>query len=179
MTTPVLEVRDLTVRYEPKLGDPLTAVDGVSFSLAEGEFVGLIGESGCGKSSLGTALLRLLQRPGKVAGGAVLVDGEDILTMSEDDLRTRRWREVSTVFQSSMNSLNPVARIAKTFRDVMKAHTELDDTAIDARSVELMQMVQIDPSFLQNYPHELSGGMKQRVNLALALALQPRFSTLR
>ena len=174
-STPLLEVEDLTVRYEPKLGDGLTAVDGVSFTLGAGEFVGLIGESGCGKSTLGTALLKLLTSPAKVTGGAVRLDGKDLLAMSEDDLRLKRWRELSTVFQSSMNSLNPVVRIRHAFRDVFAAHTDLSRSGADARAAELLEMVQIDPKFLDSYPHELSGGMKQRINLALALALKPRF----
>ncbi|GAA2009776.1 ABC transporter ATP-binding protein [Nakamurella flavida] len=172
---PLLQVRDLTVRYEPRMHSGLTAVDHVSFDLHEGEFVGLIGESGCGKSTLGVALLRLRQSPAKITSGQVLFDGTDILALSEDELRTHRWSDIATVFQSSMNSLNPVTRIASSFADVLHAHTDLDDRAVAARSAELLEMVSIDPSFLQNYPHELSGGMKQRINLALALALRPRF----
>ncbi len=171
----LLEVRDLTVRYEPRLHSGLTAVDHVSFDLEEGEFVGLIGESGCGKSTLGVALLRLLQTPAKVTGGSVRFDGTDILSLSEDELREHRWSDIATVFQSSMNSLNPVARISSSFADVLHAHTDLDDKGVASRSAELLEMVSIDPSFLRNYPHELSGGMKQRINLALALALKPRF----
>ena len=171
----LLSVRNLSVRYEPKLNPAVTAVDDVSFDLQEGEFVGLIGESGSGKSTLGLALLRLLQRPARVTGGEVDFEGSDLLTLDEKDLRHKRWSEISTVFQSSMNSLNPVARIERSFSDVLSAHTDLDARARHARAVELLDMVSIDPKFLSSYPHELSGGMKQRINLALALALQPAF----
>ena len=171
----LLEVRDLTVRYEPKLGRGLTAVDHVSFDLAEGEFVGLIGESGCGKSTLGTALLQLLPKAARITDGEIRYHDKNLLNLDHEQLRDLRWREISTVFQSSMNSLNPVSRIEKSFRDVITTHTDLDSAAVSARARELMDMVSIDPKFLQSYPHELSGGMKQRINLALALALKPKF----
>ncbi|MTD12647.1 dipeptide ABC transporter ATP-binding protein [Nakamurella sp. YIM 132087] len=175
MTGNLLQVRDLTVRYTPRLGRALTAVDHVSFDLAEGEFVGLIGESGCGKSTLGTALLRLLEPPAHLTDGEILFEGEDLLALSPEELRTRRWSEISTVFQSSMNSLNPVIRIGASFRNVIEAHTDLDRSAADDRAAELLDMVSIDRKFLDSYPHELSGGMRQRINLALALALKPKF----
>lgn len=178
--SPLLSVRDLTVRYEPRLQPAATAVDGVDFDLHAGEFVGLIGESGCGKSTLGLALLHLLQRPARVTSGSVIytaADGTttDLVAADEDTLRALRWTEIATVFQSSMNSLNPVTRIGSTFSDVLRAHTDLDHRQIHERSAELLEMVSIDSKFLSSYPHELSGGMKQRVNLALALALRPRF----
>ena len=171
---PLLEVKNLTVRYEPKLNPALTAVDDVSFSISEGEFVGLIGESGSGKSTLGTALLQLLRPPARVSSGEIVFDGQNLLQLGEDELRAIRWRDLSTVFQSSMNALNPVKRIQATFDDVMQAHTSWSMDEIRARSAEVMEMVQIDPSFLQSFPHELSGGMRQRVNLALALTLEPK-----
>jgi peptide/nickel transport system ATP-binding protein len=171
---PLLAVRNLTVRYEPKLNPALTAVDDVSFSIAEGEFVGLIGESGSGKSTLGTALLQLLRPPARVSSGEIVFDGRNLLELGEDELRAIRWRDLSTVFQSSMNALNPVKRIQATFDDVMQAHTTWSLDRIRARSAEVMEMVQIAPSFLQSFPHELSGGMRQRVNLALALTLEPK-----
>lgn len=174
-TETLLEVRDLTVRYEPRLHAAMTAVDDVSFELGDGEFVGLVGESGSGKSTLGLTLLRLLQPPARIAGGEVVFAGRDLLSLDEDQLRETRWRDISTVFQSSMNCLNPVVRIQRTFDDVMAAHTDWDATKIRKRSHEAMELVQIDPGFLRAFPHELSGGMRQRVNLALALVLEPRF----
>ena len=170
----LLEVEHLSVRYEPKRHPALTAVDDVSFALAEGEFVGLIGESGSGKTTLGTALLRLLQKPGRISDGRIMFDGTDITHLHEDRLRDLRWREIATVFQSSMNSLNPVARIEAQFRDAIEAHTSLRGSAVSRRVEELFDTVRIDPTFISSFPHELSGGMKQRVNLALALADDPK-----
>jgi peptide/nickel transport system ATP-binding protein len=174
----LLEVDGLSVRYEPRLHSPVTAVDDVTFTLDEGEFVGLVGESGSGKTTLGNAVLQLLRPPARVAAGQIRFDGVDLVSLSAEDLRRVRWRDLSTVFQSSMNSLNPVTRIQATFTDVIRAHSDSDDRAIARRSRELLEMVQIDPAFLRSYPHELSGGMRQRVNLALALALQPKLVVL-
>lgn len=171
----LLDVKNLSVRYEPKSHRPLDAVQEVSFAIEPGEFVGLIGESGSGKTTLGTALLRLLQRPGRISGGSIEFDGTDITDLPEDDLRALRWRDVSTVFQSSMNSLNPVVRVEAQFRDVIEVHSKLRGAAVTDRVRELFDMVFIDHKFMSAYPHELSGGMRQRVNLALALALQPKF----
>jgi len=171
----LLDVRDLSVRYEPKSHRPLDAVQDVSFSIEPGEFVGLIGESGSGKTTLGTALLRLLQRPGRISGGSITFNGTDITNLPEDDLRAMRWRDISTVFQSSMNSLNPVTRVEAQFRDVIEQHSSLRGEAVTRRIRELFDMVIIDHKFIGAFPHELSGGMRQRVNLALALALDPKF----
>jgi peptide/nickel transport system ATP-binding protein len=172
---PLLRVRDLSVRFEPKMSPALTAVDTVSFDLHQGEFVGLIGESGSGKSTLAMALLALLEKPGRVSGGSIEIDGVDLATMSSEDLRSRRWRDIATVFQSSMNSLNPVMRVEAQFRDVIEEHSDLRGAAVSDRVRELFDMVMIEPQFMSAFPHELSGGMKQRVNLALALANRPRF----
>src|SRR6187549_641985 len=121
----LLEVRDLEIRYEPKRHAAVDAVSDVSFSIEPGEFVGLIGESGSGKTTLGTALLRLLQRPGRIAGGTIVFDGTDITHLDEQQLRAMRWTDIATVFQSSMNALNPVVRIEGQFRDVIEYHTKL------------------------------------------------------
>ncbi|GAA2168132.1 ABC transporter ATP-binding protein [Pedococcus bigeumensis] len=172
---PLLRVRDLSVRFEPKMSPALTAVDQVSFDLMDGEFVGLIGESGSGKSTLAMALLSLLSKPGRISGGSIEFDGVDLTTLSQEELRQRRWRDIATVFQSSMNSLNPVMRVAAQFRDAIEEHSDLRGDAVTARIRELFEMVMIDPKFMTAYPHELSGGMKQRVNLALALSNRPRF----
>ncbi|MGH3878880.1 MAG: ABC transporter ATP-binding protein [Actinophytocola sp.] len=174
----LLDVTDLSVTYDTKRQPPTHAVRGVSFSIGAGECVGLLGESGCGKSTLGNALLRLLDPPARITGGTVVFDDTDITTLGEAGLRPLRWRRMSTVFQSSMNSLNPVLTVETQFRDVFTTHTDLSPAEIRRRSAELLEMVLIDPSFLRFYPHELSGGMKQRVALALALALDPRLVVL-
>ena len=171
----LLEVQDLQIRYEPKRHAPVDAVSNVTFAIEPGEFVGLIGESGSGKTTLGMALLRLLQRPGRIAGGTIRFDGTDITTMDQDELRQYRWTDIATVFQSSMNSLNPVVRVEGQFRDAIEYHTELRGEAVLDRIKKLFDMVIIDHKFITAYPHELSGGMKQRVNLALAMAIEPRF----
>jgi oligopeptide/dipeptide ABC transporter ATP-binding protein len=172
----LLEVDNLSVTYTPRDQPAVRAVHDVSFTVDDGEFVGLLGESGCGKSTLGNAVLRLLSRPARITGGRVVFDGTDITTVPEDELRALRWTALSTVFQSSMSSLNPVIRIGAQFADTFAAHGVKAD--ITARAGELLRLVSLEPSVLQSYPHELSGGMKQRVALALALVLRPRLVVL-
>ncbi|MEV0796908.1 ABC transporter ATP-binding protein [Kribbella sp. NPDC050281] len=173
----LLEVSDLSVTYSPRDSAAVRAVDRVSFEVHDGEFVGLLGESGCGKSTLGNAVLRLLDRPAAITGGTIRFDGRDVTTTPEDELRSLRWVDLSTVFQSSMNSLNPVITVRRQFADTFEAHSDAlgNDLDVDARATELLEMVSLDHSVLSRFPHELSGGMKQRVALALALALEPRF----
>ncbi|GCE31225.1 ABC transporter ATP-binding protein [Dictyobacter alpinus] len=170
----LLEVENLDVTYATKQRPPLFAVRNVNFEIKAGEFVGLVGESGSGKSTLGNAILKLLLPPGQITKGSVRFDGKDLTTIGDEELRQLRWHDFSSVFQSSMNSLNPVARIEAQFRDVMAEKSNLSKTQIHEKTAELLQMVKIDPSFMRFYPHELSGGMKQRVALALALALNPK-----
>jgi peptide/nickel transport system ATP-binding protein len=174
----LLEVRDLSISYEPKQRPAVDAVSHLSFSIDDGEFVGLIGESGSGKTTVGMGVLRLLERPGRISGGSIVFDGTDITALSQDELRQYRWRDISTVFQSSMNSLNPVTRVDAQFADVIQCHTALRGREITERIKTLFEMVLIDPKFMTAFPHELSGGMRQRVNLALALAIGPRFVVL-
>ncbi len=174
----LLEVEDLSVTYDTKRSAPTRAVRGVSFSIEAGECVGLLGESGCGKSTLGNALLRLLDPPARITGGTIRFDGTDITSLDEDALRPLRWRRLSTVFQSSMSSLNPVLTIEAQFRDMFRTHTSLSADEIRTRTAELLEMVLIEPSYMRFHPHELSGGMKQRVALALALALEPKLVVL-
>jgi oligopeptide/dipeptide ABC transporter ATP-binding protein len=167
---PLLSVQNLSVTYTPRDHAAVRAVHDVSFTVDDDEFVGLLGESGCGKSTLGNAILRLLTPPARISGGTVEFDGRDITKLTQDELREMRWVDLSTVFQSSMNSLNPVIRIEDQFADTFDAHKDAPKTD----PVELLRMVSLEPDVLKAYPHELSGGMKQRVALALALALRPR-----
>jgi peptide/nickel transport system ATP-binding protein len=169
---PLLEVRDLRVEYLTSRGS-VGAVDGVSFDVMPGEFVGVVGESGCGKSTLLFAIARLLSPPAEITGGSVTFRGQNLVTMTERELNTLRWRDYSVVMQSAMNALNPVTTIGAQFRDAIEAHAKYSDRKIAERSVEVMKMVGIDPIHLKSYPHQLSGGMRQRAMIAMALLFTP------
>ena len=169
---PLVEIEGLVVEY-PVAGGSVRAVDDVSLAIHPGEIVGLAGESGCGKSTVAHSLLRILKPPGEITGGRIGFRGEDILALSPSQLRKFRWRNVSIVFQSAMNSLNPVMRVGDQFLDMFKAHERIRKSEALGRSSELMKLVGIDPARLRAYPHELSGGMRQRVVIAMALALNP------
>jgi peptide/nickel transport system ATP-binding protein len=171
---PVLSFENLSVRYEPKIGPAVDAVKNASLQVAAGEFVGLAGESGSGKTTFAQAVLKLLRSPGKVTGGRIRWGELDVTDLDEDGVRPLRWSYVSTVFQSSMNSLNPVVRVRKVFEDVIGEHTDAGAEAARTRAEELFDLVSVDARFLDMFPHELSGGMRQRVNLALALSLNPQ-----
>jgi len=173
MPANLVEVRDLSVEYRTPVG-AFTAVDRFNLDIAEGEIVGLAGESGCGKSTVAFALMRLHRPPARIAGGKIMIDGEDVLAFDQARLAAWRWRKVSIVFQSAMNSLNPVVTIFEQFRDVIVRHTGTDRPSARARAVELLAMVGIEAARLDDYPHQLSGGMRQRVVLAIALALDPK-----
>jgi oligopeptide/dipeptide ABC transporter ATP-binding protein len=170
----ILEVRDLSVAYVSEHG-PVVAVDRVSFDLAPGEFLGIVGESGCGKSTLLYAIARLLGPPlsGDIIGGEVVFQGRDVVAMSERELRPIRWREFSVVMQSAMNALNPVLTVGAQMRDACKAHSDMSSKQIAERSKEMLRLVSIDPIHLNSYPHQLSGGMRQRAMIAMALLFTP------
>jgi oligopeptide/dipeptide ABC transporter ATP-binding protein len=172
MTDALLQVDDLVVDYITSTGR-VRAVDHVSFTIKPGEIVGLAGESGCGKSTTAHAILRNLQPPAKISGGRILFKGRDLLSLDQEELRKVRWRDISLVFQSAMNTLNPVMRICDQFVDMLQAHEHIGKQQSLARARELLELVGIDPNRVRAFPHELSGGMRQRVVIAQALALNP------
>ena len=171
-TRVLLQVRDLCVDYLTEQG-AVRAVDHVSLEVAKSEFLGIVGESGCGKSTLLYAIARLLTPPAEIAAGDIWFDGHDIVSMSESELRHLRWRQYSIVMQSAMNALNPVMSIGEQLRDAFEAHAQLTGRQIAARSEELLRLVGIDPVHLGSYPHQLSGGMRQRAMIAMALTFTP------
>jgi peptide/nickel transport system ATP-binding protein len=168
----LLEVRDLTVEYST-VDEPVVAVDDVSFTVGEGEFVGVVGESGCGKSTLLFALARLLNPPAVITAGSVEFRGHNLVTMTEKQLNVLRWRDFSVVMQSAMNALNPVTSIGAQFADAIAAHAKYSKAQVAERSVEVLRLVGIDPVHLRSYPHQLSGGMRQRAMIAMALLFTP------
>ncbi len=171
-SAPVLEVTDLCVEYRGE-NRSVRAVDRVSFTIGSGEIFGLAGESGCGKSTVANAIMRLLRDPAVIDAGSIRFKGRDVLAMGPEELRKFRWRDVAMVFQSAMNSLNPVSTIGDQIADIYITHEGLTKKQAWARSSELLGLVQIDPSRLKSYPHQLSGGMRQRVVIAMAAALRP------
>ncbi|HXH33822.1 MAG TPA: ABC transporter ATP-binding protein [Plantibacter sp.] len=170
----LLEVRDLSVVYESTGAAPVQAVDHVSFSVGAGEFIGLVGESGSGKSTLGFAATRLQKPPARINGGQIFFGGKDIRELGDEELRSQRQGGFAMVLQSGMNALNPVRTIRNHFVDIFKAHGHVSRDRWDARMTELVEKVGLTPQVLARFPGELSGGMRQRVSIALALSLEPR-----
>src|SRR5580658_7683470 len=170
--TPVLEVSGLSVDYLLDKG-PVRAVDDVSFTVGRGEFLGIVGESGCGKSTLLFAVAQLLAPPAHVAAGTVMFEGTNLVGLTDGQLSAIRWRAMSVVMQSAMNALNPVKSIGAQFKDAMRAHGKPSKEEITARSAEVLRMVGIDPVHLKSYPHQLSGGMRQRSMIAMAMLFTP------
>jgi peptide/nickel transport system ATP-binding protein len=169
----LLEVDGLCVDYITDAGNT-RAVDDVSFSVQAGEFVGIVGESGCGKSTMLFGIAQLLSPPGEVSGGRVIFRGKDMVRLSSGELRHMRWRDYSVVMQSAMNALNPMKSIGAQFKDTLRAHERMPDDRVRARSAEVLELVGIDPAHLQSYPHQLSGGMRQRAMIAMALLFNPQ-----
>jgi len=171
-TGPLLRVRGLCAEYDS--GErPVIAVDRVDLDVFAGEFVGIVGESGCGKSTLLFAIAQLLSPPASITAGSVEFAGRDLVAMNDRELAPVRWRELSVVMQSAMNALNPVRDLRHQFTDVMRAHGESSAARIDQRSREVMHLVGIDAAHLRSYPHQLSGGMRQRAMIAMALLFTP------
>ncbi len=185
MSDPILSVRDLSIAYQARRGQ-VQAVRNISFDIARGEAVALIGESGSGKTTVGLGLMRLLPTTARIVAGNVVYRRQangskpagyetDVLALDGNKLRQFRWRECAMVFQSALNALNPVLRISEHFADTAKAHGYLSGNALRDRSLELLSMVRLDPERIwRSFPHELSGGMRQRVLIALALLLEPQ-----
>ena len=170
---PLLAVRGLTVAFDTPRG-PAYAVDNVWLKIQPGEMLGLVGESGSGKSTLAHAVMRLITPPGHIVGGEIDFDGSAVLELEREALRRFRWEKASIVTQSAMNALNPVTTIRAQMRDTFRAHMRIGRQQADERAVDLLKLVGLPASRLDSYPHELSGGMRQRVVIALALALEPR-----
>jgi peptide/nickel transport system ATP-binding protein len=164
----LVELRGLVVAYSD-----VRAVDGVDLTIGASEILGVAGESGSGKSTLANAVMQILRPPAHIMEGQILFRGEDLTRLSPEELRRFRWRNVSMVFQSAMNALNPVMRVGDQFVDMMRAHEHISKHAALAQAGELLDLVGIDARRIRSYPHELSGGMRQRVIIAMALALRP------
>ena len=168
----MLEVSGLTVEYATQNGT-VRAVDDVSFTVGRGEFLGIVGESGCGKSTLLFGIAQLLSPPARITAGSVTFAGKNLVAMTDKQLAAIRWRNLSVVMQSAMNALNPVKSVGAQFADALRAHGVSSRKPIVARSAEELRMVGIDPVPLKSYPHQLSGGMRQRAMIAMALLFTP------
>jgi peptide/nickel transport system ATP-binding protein len=171
--SPILEVEDLHVWFEPPHAAPVHAVQGVSFALEQGERFGLVGESGCGKTTTILALMGLLP-PNASLAGEVRIDGTSILAGGEDSVRSYRWKDIAMVFQGAMNALNPVKTVGWQIAEPMAFHGVAEGKAAVTRAGELLELVGIPAKAAGRYPHEFSGGMRQRASIAMALACKPK-----
>jgi len=170
----LLRVENLSVGYQTRQG-MLHAVEGMSFLIDKGASFGLVGESGCGKSTLGMSLMGLLPANGSVLSGQMLYCGDDLLGRSASEMRMIRWREISMIFQGAMNALNPVHRVEDQIREAIEAHLPgLSDREVDDQVSDLFKLVSIPANRVREYPHQFSGGMKQRAVIAMALACKPK-----
>jgi peptide/nickel transport system ATP-binding protein len=172
---PLLQVRHLRIEFPTRRG-VLTAVDDVSFDIDEGEVLGVVGESGAGKSLTGTAIIGLLEPPGRIAAGEILLDGKRIDNLPFEEMRRIRGRQIGAIFQDPLTSLNPLYTVGKQLTETILAHLDMDEAAARRRAVELLQEVGIPAAErrIDHYPHQFSGGMRQRVVIALALCANPR-----
>lgn len=170
---PVIQIRELCVDYITDNGD-FNAVKSVSFDIGKGEIFGLAGESGCGKSTIAFSINRLHKPPAFISGGQILFEGKDILRLPDNVLNTLRWSEIAMVFQSAMNSLNPVLTVQEQFADVLRHHKGLTNEQAKDRAEKLLDLVNIPRNRLGEYPHQFSGGMRQRLVIAIALSLNPK-----
>ena len=170
---PILSIQDLTVHYRTDRA-PVQAVEAASFDVPAGAVVGLVGESGCGKTTAARAITGVIPANATIVGGRILFDGRDLAGLSHRQMVPVRWREIAFIPQSAMNSLDPVYRVGAQVMEVLVDRGGLDRTCARARSAELFEMVGLDPKRLRDYPHQFSGGMRQRAAIALALALEPK-----
>ena len=171
----LLEVKDLATYFFTPEG-VVKAVDGITYDLEEGEILGLVGESGCGKSVSALSLMRLIQNPGRNVAGSVMFNGQDLLTLEDEDMRHIRGKDMSMIFQEPMTSLNPVLTIGRQLTEALQLHLGMDKAAAEQRAGELLLMVGIPEGDrrLRDYPHQFSGGMRQRVMIAMALSCNPK-----
>jgi peptide/nickel transport system ATP-binding protein len=170
----ILEVRNLSVEFRPDKNTRLKAVENVSFSLHEGELLGLVGESGCGKTTMMLSMLRLLPEAGRITSGKILYRNQDLLDLEENQMRDFRWKEIAIIFQGAMNALNPVRTVHDQIAEAITCHEiKTSKEKTDARVSELLEMVGIPASRGTQYPFQFSGGMRQRVMIAMALACSP------
>ena len=172
MSDILLSVEDLTMHYFSSQGE-VKAVDGISFSLKRGQAMGLVGESGCGKSSIAIALLKLLPDNGRLISGRVMLDGVDLVQLSDTQMQRIRWKKISIVFQAAMNSLDPVYKVGDQIIEAIEIHLDLSRAEARQKVEDLFELVGLDPGFINRYPHEYSGGMKQRAVIAMALSCDP------
>src|SRR5271157_4970154 len=171
---PVLKVEGLRMYYTTAAG-AVKAVDGIDFDVEEKEILGIVGESGCGKSSLASTILKLLPRNANIVEGKVIMDGEDLVKASDAEMRRKvRWTKIALVPQGAMNALNPVFKVGDQISEAILLHTDTSTGDAAARTAELLKLVGVDPARAGHYPHEFSGGMKQRAMIAMSLALNPR-----
>ena len=174
MDTPMLQVKNLCTSFNVDAGE-VRAVNGISFNLDKGKVLGIVGESGSGKSVTAYSIMRILVEPGKIVGGEILFNGEDIVKYSKKQMREFRGKRVSIIFQDPMTSLNPTFTIGNQLREAILLHTDRNRAEANARALEMLQLVGVNEpeKRLKQYPHELSGGMRQRVMIAMALACEP------
>jgi peptide/nickel transport system ATP-binding protein len=170
---PLIQIKELCVDYITDNGD-FNAVKSVSFDVGKGEIFGLAGESGCGKSTIAFAINRLHKPPAFISGGSILFQDKDLLRLSDGQLNVIRWSEIAMVFQSAMNSLNPVLPIQEQFADVLRHHKGMTNEQAKDRAEKLLDLVNIPRERLADYPHQFSGGMRQRLVIAIALSLSPK-----
>ena len=169
----LLEVVHLKTYFETSKG-LYKAVDDASFDLQHGEALGLVGESGCGKTTCALSIARLLPKEGKIYGGEIRLEGTDLVHLSDDEIRSRRWKDVSIIFQGAMNALNPVMKVGEQIAEALMLHEGLEKKEAMLRAGELFKLVEMPADRIDNYPHEFSGGMKQRAMIAMAVACSPK-----